>query len=87
VKEGQALFAQTCRSCHGDNAIGGLKDLRWMSAETHDAFLDIVLGGARKDKGMASFADVLTRSEAEAIHAYLIARANEDWQDAAIAKD
>jgi quinohemoprotein ethanol dehydrogenase len=28
---------------------------------------------------MASFADLLTREEAEAIHAYLIARANEDW--------
>ncbi len=83
VKEGQALYAQTCRTCHGENAIGGLKDLRWMTSETHDQFLDIVLHGARSDKGMASFADVLTENQAEAIHAYLIARANEDWQDAA----
>jgi quinohemoprotein ethanol dehydrogenase len=28
---------------------------------------------------MASFADVLAPEEAEAIHHYLIARANEDW--------
>jgi quinohemoprotein ethanol dehydrogenase len=28
---------------------------------------------------MASFADVLKPEEAEAIHGYLIARANEDW--------
>jgi quinohemoprotein ethanol dehydrogenase len=28
---------------------------------------------------MASFADVLGTDESEAIHHYLIARANEDW--------
>jgi quinohemoprotein ethanol dehydrogenase len=28
---------------------------------------------------MASFADILKQDEADAIHAYLIARANEDW--------
>lgn len=83
VKEGQSLFAQTCRTCHGNDAIGGLKDLRWMSAETHTAFLDIVLKGTRADKGMAGFADILTENQATAIHSYLIARANEDWQDAA----
>jgi quinohemoprotein ethanol dehydrogenase len=38
-----------------------------------------VLRGLYLDKGMASFADLLQPEEAEAIHAYLIARANEDW--------
>jgi quinohemoprotein ethanol dehydrogenase len=28
---------------------------------------------------MASFADILKPEDAEAIHSYLIARANEDW--------
>jgi quinohemoprotein ethanol dehydrogenase len=28
---------------------------------------------------MASFADVLNQDQAEAIHQYLIARANQDW--------
>jgi quinohemoprotein ethanol dehydrogenase len=32
---------------------------------------------------MASFADILTPEQAEAIHHYLIARANEDWADEA----
>ncbi|HWU02728.1 MAG TPA: PQQ-dependent dehydrogenase, methanol/ethanol family, partial [Novosphingobium sp.] len=81
VKEGQALYAQTCRTCHGEEARGGVKDLRFMSAETHKQFLDIVLGGARSARGMASFKDLLSPSQAEAIHSYLIARANEDWQD------
>jgi quinohemoprotein ethanol dehydrogenase len=56
-----------------------VKDLRHMAPETHEAFLDIVLRGARARGGMASFADVLSPAEAEAIHHYLIARANTDW--------
>jgi len=84
ITEGAQLFAQTCAVCHGQRAIGGVKDLRHMSAETHAKFTDIVLKGIYVDKGMASFADLLTPQQAEAIHAYLIARANEDWgrQDA-----
>ncbi len=50
-----------------------------MSPETHEQFLAIVLHGARAAQGMASFADVLSEDQAEAIHQYLIARANEDW--------
>jgi quinohemoprotein ethanol dehydrogenase len=68
VNEGRRLFADTCSSCHGRDARGGLKDLRWMSPDTHDAFLDVVLRGIRTDKGMASFADMLTEEQAEAIH-------------------
>jgi quinohemoprotein ethanol dehydrogenase len=83
VARGRELYAQTCVRCHGDNAIGGVKDLRWMSAETHKLFGDIVLNGLYREKGMTSFADVLGPEDAEAIHQYLIARANEDYQDAA----
>ena len=54
-------------------------DLRFMTPQVHQEFLAIVLGGSRTEKGMASFADVLTREEAEDIHHYLISRANEDW--------
>jgi quinohemoprotein ethanol dehydrogenase len=50
-----------------------------MSPQTHADFLAIVLGGKRAANGMASFADVLTTDQAEAIHQYLIARANADW--------
>ena len=79
VSKGGELYARTCALCHGQQAIGGVKDLRRMSRPTHAAFKDIVLGGARKDKGMASFADILSPDDADAIHAYLTARANEDW--------
>jgi len=79
VQQGAALFATTCAQCHGQLAVGGVKDLRMMNPETHAAFNKIVLEGLRADKGMASFASLLSTADAEAIHAYLIARANEDW--------
>jgi quinohemoprotein ethanol dehydrogenase len=79
VQRGAQLFAQTCAVCHGQRAIGGVKDLRHMTADTHRQFNDIVLRGLYLDKGMASFADLLDQDEVDAIHAYLIARANEDW--------
>jgi quinohemoprotein ethanol dehydrogenase len=79
VRRGGELFAQTCAQCHGQLAVGGVKDLRFMTTETHAQFNDIVLKGTRVEKGMASFASLLKPEDAEAIHAYVIARANEDW--------
>ena len=79
VQRGAQLYAQTCAVCHGQRAIGGVKDLRHMTADTHGNFNAIVLEGLYLDKGMASFADLISREDADAIHAYLIARANEDW--------
>src|SRR5690606_39078982 len=79
VQRGAQLYAQTCAVCHGQRAIGGVKDLRHMTPETHGLFDRIVLEGLYLERGMASFADLLDKDDADAIHAYLIARANEDW--------
>ena len=79
VARGRDLFAQTCAVCHGQNAIGGVKDLRHMTAETHGLFNRIVRDGLYLEKGMANFSDLVSEEDANAIHAYLIARANEDW--------
>jgi quinohemoprotein ethanol dehydrogenase len=81
VNRGEQLYAANCALCHGVAARGGVKDLRHMAPETHKAFLDIVLRGTRARNGMASFADVLSPAEAEAVHDYLIARANADWDN------
>jgi quinohemoprotein ethanol dehydrogenase len=81
VRRGQTLFAETCAKCHGENARGGLKDLRFMAPETRKEFSTIVLEGIRKDKGMVGFKDLLTQADVDAVNAYLVARANEDWQD------
>ena len=81
IARGEQLYGANCALCHGSGARGGVKDLRRMSSQTHAAFLDIVLRGARADNGMASFGDLLDEDGANAIHQYLIARANEDWDE------
>ncbi len=62
--------------------VGGgvIPDLRHMSAATHADWEAIVLDGARSDLGMISFAGQISPAEAEAIHAWLIVRANEDYE-------
>jgi len=50
-----------------------------MDEATHARFENIVLRGEYLERGMASFADLLDEGQVSAIHAYLIARANEDW--------
>ncbi len=79
IERGGELYADTCAECHGQLAVGGVKDLRFMSSETHAAFGEIVLEGTLLEQGMAGFSDILSARDADAIHAYLIARANEDW--------
>lgn len=79
VRHGAELFAANCAVCHGQLAVGGVKDLRKMDARTHASFNDIVLNGARADKGMAAFSKSLSPEDAEALHAYVISRAQEDW--------
>jgi quinohemoprotein ethanol dehydrogenase len=81
VARGERLYADNCALCHGAAARGGVKDLRHMSPATHGEFLDIVLGGKLARSGMASFADIVSPEEADAIHHYLIARANQDWEN------
>ena len=80
VDKGSTLYAANCQTCHGPNAIGGAKDLRHMTKKAHSEYLDIVLGGTRAKLGMPKFDDRLSRAQAEQIHAYLIWRAQEDWQ-------
>jgi quinohemoprotein ethanol dehydrogenase len=79
IRKGAQLFGTTCAQCHGQLAVGGVKDLRFMTKETHEQFNDIVLKGTRADKGMASFANLLSEADVKAIHSYLISRAHEDW--------
>jgi quinohemoprotein ethanol dehydrogenase len=80
VEAGAALYATQCAVCHGQNAVGGVKDLRYLTQEKHTQFMDIVLGGQLKNEGMESFRDRLTPQEAQSIHSFLISRAQEDWQ-------
>ncbi len=79
---GGALFGRFCSVCHGESAVGGgvVPDLRASSFLGNDFFYEIVLNGAMKDNGMASFKRILDHQKVEAIRAYVIHRANEDKQ-------
>ena len=82
VAKGGEVYAKTCANCHGPQAVGGgvIKDLRHMTPQTHGAFKDIVLKGQLIGVGMANFSNVLSDADADAVHAYLIDRANADWE-------
>jgi quinohemoprotein ethanol dehydrogenase len=76
VARGRGLYLANCARCHGfGDERTPFPDLRRMRAETVSAFDDIVLGGAYRGSGMASFADVLDPEDTRAIRAYLIDKA------------
>ncbi|MBW2241068.1 MAG: PQQ-dependent dehydrogenase, methanol/ethanol family [Deltaproteobacteria bacterium] len=77
VARGRGIYYEYCVACHGVGvkSSGLYPDLRTAAPEVHDQWTDIVLGGVRQAKGMASFADALSISDAEAVHAYVIQRA------------
>ncbi len=71
MASGEILYNRFCSRCHVFGR-GVLPDLRRMSSVTHQLFYEIVLNGAYRGKGMARWDDVLSRFDAQAIHAYLI---------------
>ena len=79
IAAGKANFGRYCMVCHGDSAIGNgfTPDLRVSGTLANaDAWKAVLLDGALKDRGMVSFASVLTPADAEAIRAYVIERSN-----------
>lgn len=79
IHEGGLLYGTYCWACHGIFAVAGssVSDLRYASAETHQQFESIVLGGSRVSRGMPSFHDVLKPAQLRAIQAYVLFRAAE----------
>jgi quinohemoprotein ethanol dehydrogenase len=80
VARGEAEYRNYCGRCHGPEAaenFGILPDLRYSAAlGSRETWAAVVLGGAMKANGMASFAPVLDAEEAEAIRAFVIAQAH-----------
>jgi len=77
VDQGRPLYTWYCSVCHGGAAVSGgsVPDLRRMSAQSHEQFIGIVLGGLREAQGMPTFANALSIEQVNAIHAYLRKRA------------
>jgi quinohemoprotein ethanol dehydrogenase len=74
VQQGLAAYEGNCGVCHGPagRSSGVLPDLRRSGAlGDADTWREVVIGGALKERGMASFAKYLTEQESEAIRAYI----------------
>jgi len=80
IEHGRVLYARSCGGCHGDGVRSGgvLPELR-RSALAGDAgaWRSVVIDGVLQDQGMVSFSRDMSDGDAEAIRAYVVARANE----------
>jgi len=74
IDSGEILYNRFCSRCHVLGR-GVLPDLRRLTPAKHQLFYDIVLQGMLAPLGMGRFDDVLKRSDAEAIHAYIVDQA------------
>ena len=75
---GKRIFETTCSWCHGSAAqsSGVVPDLRRSAAlDNPQLWRAIVIGGALKGSGMASFKDIASPGDAEAIRGYVAQRA------------
>jgi mono/diheme cytochrome c family protein len=77
AKNGFSLFHQNCQVCHGPNASSAyLPDLkRSPLVLTSEDWKSVVIDGAKKANGMASFSRFLTPKEAEDVRAYVLTEA------------
>ena len=76
IATGEVLYNRFCSRCHMlDRGI--LPDLRRLTPVKHEMFYDIVLNGVLAGAGMGRWDDVLSRADAEAIHAYIV---DEAWK-------
>lgn len=83
IEQGELNYGIYCTVCHGVGAVGGgtIPDLRYSSDAVRDAWEAIVLQGAFRGKGMASFADSLSAEQAQQIKLYIMQREYESWAD------
>ena len=74
---GKQLYGEYCSGCHGVNVISGglVPDLRYLDADTHDNFANIVKGAAVA-RGMPAFGHVLDDDDITALHQYVIKRSH-----------
>ena len=74
IAQGELLYHTWCVSCHGSGVTSGssLPDLKYLSAASHESWEAIVREGAYASAGMPGFSHVLSESDSEAVHAYVV---------------
>jgi quinohemoprotein ethanol dehydrogenase len=76
IDAGEIKFVEECSRCHA-LGLSTTPDLRKLNPGLHALFKDIVLHGAFAPLGMERFDDILSETDVENIHAYLI---DQGWQ-------
>jgi quinohemoprotein ethanol dehydrogenase len=71
INAGEVKFIEECSRCH-TLGLSTTPDLRRLNPGLHAAFKDIVLHGALAPAGMERFDDILSETDVDNIHAYLI---------------
>jgi quinohemoprotein ethanol dehydrogenase len=71
IDAGEIIFNEQCTRCH-QLGPSSTPDLRTLNDGLHVAFKDILLRGALAAGGMERFNDILSESDADNVHAYLI---------------
>ena len=71
IRAGEVKFIEECSRCHV-LGLSSTPDLRRLNAGLHAAFKDIVLHGVLAPAGMERFDDILSETDVDNIHAYLI---------------
>jgi len=82
LTEGARAYNRHCAVCHGLSALGPYTsppDLRYSQAGIYDLYEEIVLDGILAQNGMASFDDVLDKSDVENIRAYVANQARKGY--------
>ncbi|WP_438985856.1 c-type cytochrome, partial [Aequoribacter sp.] len=82
LDQGRTLYMDFCLPCHGNGVVGNgsVPDLRHLPSGFYEAWDAIVLDGALVKAGMVGFSDVLSPDDSAAIKAYVLTRAQQDWE-------
>jgi quinohemoprotein ethanol dehydrogenase len=72
IAHGQALYFDNCTICHANQPRSLSPDLRRLAPEKHAVFDQILLEGLFVPNGMPRWGDLLTKQDADSIHAWLI---------------
>jgi mono/diheme cytochrome c family protein len=79
VIDGESAYGRFCAGCHGAGGVAekSIPDLRYSPVLRNlGTWKSIVIDGARANKGMVSFKNVLAEGQAEAIYHYIVSQAN-----------
>jgi mono/diheme cytochrome c family protein len=81
IARGGEVYAANCSVCHGNNGVQQRSSFPNLTVSallySQEGFDQVVLQGARIQRGMASFADKLSPEDSAAVREFIIARANE----------